>query len=272
MQNVEHYVNQLYSLLAAYLPKLAGAIVVLLVGLFVIARLVSASQSIMSKKEVDKSLIPFVCTLTKFLLTAILVVSVAGMVGIATSSFVAILGAAGLAVGLALQGSLSNFAGGVLLLVLKPIKHGEFIEAQGVSGTVDAISIFATQIVTPDNKVITIPNGPLANGNIINYSRKETRRVDFVFGVGYTDDLDKVKATIKSVLSEESRIINEPAEPLVVVSQLADSSVNFTVRLWTKTSDYWPVNFDITEKMKKRFDKEGISIPFPQRDVHMIKD
>jgi small conductance mechanosensitive channel len=192
------------------------------------------------------------------------------MLGIQTTSFIAVLGAAGLAVGLALQGSLSNFAAGVLMIIFRPFKVGDFIEAAGVAGTVEEIQIFTTQLATPDNKTIIIPNGKLTADNIVNYSTKGTRRADMVFGIGYEDDIDKARDIITEILSNDERVLKDP--PLqVAVSELADSSVNFVTRAWVNAGDYWGVVFAATETVKKRFDAEGISIPFPQRDVHVYE-
>jgi small conductance mechanosensitive channel len=185
-----------------------------------------------------------------------------------TTSFIAILGAAGLAVGFALQGSLSNFAAGVMLIIFRPFKSGDFIEAGGTIGVVEAIQIFNTVLRTPDNKMVIVPNSNITGGNITNYSAKEDRRIDMVFGIGYDDDLKKAKEILERLISEDSRILKDPA-PTVAVSELADSSVNFVVRPWVKTSDYWAVYWDFTEKVKLTFDAEGISIPYPQQDVHM---
>jgi small conductance mechanosensitive channel len=192
------------------------------------------------------------------------------MVGIATTSFVAILGAAGLAVGLALQGSLANFAGGVLILLFKPFKVGDFINAQGHAGTVNAIRVFFTTLKTPDNKTIIIPNGALSNSSITNFSTEPQRRVDMTFGIGYADDIQKAKGILKRLVDSDSRILREP-EPAIVLTELADSSVNFAVRAWCNATDYWGIYFDMHEKVKESFDKEGVSIPFPQRDLHVYE-
>jgi small conductance mechanosensitive channel len=190
------------------------------------------------------------------------------MINIETTSFVALLGAAGLAIGLALQGTLANFAGGVLILMFRPYRVGDFIDAQGITGTVRSIQIFNTILTTGDNKRVIVPNGAISNGIITNFSAEDTRRVDFVFGIGYDDDIDKAKSVLHRLIKEEGRIFSEP-EPLVVVSELADSSVNFTVRTWVKASDYWGVYFSMTEKVKIAFDAEELSIPYPQTDVHL---
>jgi small conductance mechanosensitive channel len=197
-----------------------------------------------------------------------LFIAVASMVGIQTTSFIAVLGAAGLAVGLALQGSLANFAGGVLILLFKPFKVGDVIEAQGHLGVVKQIQIFNTILTTGDNRIVIIPNGPLSNGSLVNINQEPTRRIDFSFGIGYGDDIDKAKSVLEGLVGAESRILKDPAH-LIAVEALADSSVNIKVRVWVNTADYWGVFFGMTETVKKTFDKEGISIPFPQRDVHM---
>lgn len=249
-------------------PPLLLALVVLIVGLWIINRVVSVLNKGLEKSNTDPTLAKFLGNMASIILKALLLISVAGMVGIETTSFIAILGAAGLAVGLALQGSLANFAGGVLVLMFRPYKVGDFIDAQGVAGTVDEIQIFVTIIKTPDNKRIIVPNGAISNGIITNFSAEATRRVDFVFGIGYDDDVAKAKATLQRIMSEDSRIHGDP-EPFVVLSELADSSVNFTVRVWVNAADYWGVYFDTMEKVKLVFDEEGISIPYPQTDVHL---
>jgi small conductance mechanosensitive channel len=204
------------------------------------------------------------------LLKIMLVISVLGMVGVEMTSFIAILGAAGLAVGLALSGTLQNFAGGVMILIFKPFKVGDLLEAEGYLGTVKEIQIFNTILVTPDNKTIIIPNGGLSNSSMTNYSTQELRRVDWTFGIAYGDDADKAKMVIKRLCDEDSRILKDP-EPFIALSALADSSVNFAVRAWVNSGDYWGVFFDMNEKIYKTFAKEGLNIPFPQMDVHMIK-
>jgi len=201
---------------------------------------------------------------------AFVVVAALRQLGIQTTSFVAVLGAAGLAVGLALRDSLANFAAGFMIILFRPIRVGDFVEAAGVSGIVEEIQIFTTQLKSPDNKTIIVPNAKLTGENIVNYTVKGTRRVDMVFGIGYGDDIDKARRLIGEVLSEEGRILEDPA-PAVAVSGLGESSVNFVVRPWVNAADYWDVLCGVTEKMKKRFDAEGITIPFPQRDVHVYE-
>jgi small conductance mechanosensitive channel len=265
---IQGYIDQGVEMAIQYGPKLLLSIVVLLVGLWVIKRVVNVVNKGLNASKTDPTLAKFLGSLTSIILKALLFISVASMVGIETTSFIAILGAAGLAIGLALQGSLANFAGGVLILMFRPYKVGDFVDAQGVAGTVSAIQIFNTIIKTPDNKVIIVPNGSISNGIITNFSAEETRRVDFVFGVGYDDDIAKTKETLKAIFAADERVFSDP-EPFVVLSELADSSVNFTCRVWVKASDYWAVYFDTMETVKLRFDAENISIPYPQRDVHM---
>lgn len=252
----------------SYGPKLVLAIVTLIIGLWIIGMIVKSTNKLMKKRETDESLRSFLLSLLAILLKAMLVISVAGMVGIEMTSFIAVLGAAGLAVGMALSGTLQNFAGGVMILIFKPFKVGDFVEAQGYAGVIKEIQIFNTIMKTGDNKTIIIPNAPLSTGSMVNYSTEENRRVDFIFGIGYEDDIDKTKEVLNRLIESENRIMKEPA-PFIAVKELADSSVNFVVRTWVKAGDYWPVYFDMTEKVKKEFDKEGISIPYPQTDVHL---
>jgi len=201
---------------------------------------------------------------------AFIFIAALSQLGVQTTSFVAVIGAAGLAIGLALQGSLSNFAAGFLMLIFRPFKVGDYIEGAGTEGFVEETGIFTTLLKTPDNKVIIIPNAKLMSDTITNYSKKETRRVDMTFGVGYEDDLQKVRQALQNVIDQDERILKDPP-PAILLAELADSSVNFFVRVWVKTPEYWNVFFDTTEKVKKQFDAEGISIPFPQRDVHLYQ-
>ncbi|MEN7548345.1 mechanosensitive ion channel domain-containing protein [Rapidithrix thailandica] len=271
MEQLNNYTDEGIRLLMEYAPKVLLAIIVLIVGWSIINSIVGMMARILQKKEVDPSLTPFLKSVSGVLLKAVLLISVAEMVGVETTSFVAILGAAGLAVGLALQGSLSNFAGGVLILIFKPFKVGNVIEAQGYTGKVHEIQIFTTVLKTFDNKTIIIPNGPLASGNIVNYSTEELRRVDMSFGIGYGDDIDKAKQIILDLIAADDRVLEEPAAPFVRVSELADSSVNFAVRVWCQAVDYWDIYFDMQEKVKKAFDEKGVSIPFPQVDAHIYQ-
>lgn len=268
LQDADKYADRAIELVMAYAPKVVLAIIVLLVGLWLIRGVTKLMDKALEKRGVEITLRHFLCSMSGISLKVLLLISVASLVGIATTSFVAVVGAAGLAIGLALQGSLANFAGGVLILLFRPFKVGDFIEGAGHSGTVKEIQIFNTIMTTPDNKRVIIPNAKLSNESLTNYSAEATRRVDFVFGVGYGSDIDTVKSTLREVLAADERILSEPA-PMVVLSALADSSVNFTVRAWVNAADYWPVFFDTQEKVKKLFDTKGIEIPFPQRDVHL---
>ncbi|MEZ4721127.1 MAG: mechanosensitive ion channel [Flavobacteriales bacterium] len=270
MENLEQIVNMIGNLIIKYGLNLIGALIALIIGMWVINTIVKQVSNVMTKRNVDPSLVPFLRTLLSMSLKAALVVSIAGMVGIEMTSFVAILGAAGLAVGLSLQGTLQNFAGGVMILLFKPFKVGDVLEAQGYVGSVKEIQIFNTIMATPDNKIIIVPNGGLANSSMTNYSTMPTRRVDFSFGIGYGDDFEKAKGVIRSIIDADDRIMKDPA-PFVRVGQLADSSVNITTRVWVNSADYWDVHFDMIERVKTAFDKEGISIPFPQMDVHLDK-
>ena len=249
------------------------AIAIFYVGKLVISLIVRGLHRVMQRQEVDKTLETFVCNLVRMVLLVIVVIAAIGQVGIETTSFIAIFGAAGLAVGLALQGSLSNFAAGVLIVLFRPYRVGDFIEAAGINGSVEQVQILTTILKTGDNKQVIVPNGQIMDSIITNYSANDTRRVDMVVGVSYDDDLDKVRDTIKELIAAEDRILDEPA-CTIAVSALADSSVNFVVRPWVKTPDYWGVMFDLTEAIKKRFDQDGITFPFPQQDVHLhtVKD
>lgn len=267
---MDKYIDQAGELIMLYAPKVLLAIVVLIVGLWIIKAIVNTIVKMLKKKNVDPSLVPFLKGLTGAILKVMLLISVVSMLGVETTSFVAVLGAAGLAVGLALSGTLQNFAGGVILLILKPFKVGDFIDAQSYMGTVHEIQIFSTILKTPDNKTVYIPNGGLATGAMVNFSSEPTRRVDMSFGIGYSDDIDKAKQILMRLLTEDERVLKDP-EPAVAVAELADSSVNFNVRPWVNAGDYWGVYLDMQEKVKKAFDAEGVSIPFPQMDVHVEK-
>ena len=265
------YTDKAVELIMLYAPKLLLAIITLLVGLWVIKLIVRGLGKAMARSKVDVSLQKFLSSLLGILLKILLIISVASMVGIATTSFVAILGAAGLAVGLALQGSLANFAGGVLILLFKPFTVGDVIDAQGYVGKVHTIQVFNTILKTPDNKTIIIPNGPLSNGSITNFSTETRRRVDMTFGIGYDDDINKAREVLNGLVKNDSRILDDP-EPQIVVSELADSSVNFAVRVWCDSADYWGIYFDMHEKVKMAFDQNGIGIPYPQTDVHLYTE
>lgn len=271
MENVNEYIDIITTMLVEYGPKVIGAIVVLFIGLRIIKAVTKTTKNVMLKRNMDASLIPFLSSMLNMILKALLVISVMSMVGIEMTSFIAILGAAGLAVGMALSGTLQNFAGGVMILVFKPFKVGDFIDAQGYTGVVKEIQIFNTILTTVDNKQIIIPNGGLSTSSMTNYSSEPTRRVDFTFGIGYGDDIDKAREIILGEVAKLPEVLKDPA-PFVAVSELGDSSVNFTTRLWVNAADYWTVFFAMNENVKKAFDANNISIPFPQTDVHVFKE
>lgn len=250
--------------------NIVKAILIFYIGKFVVGIIVRTVRRIMAKRDIEDTLENFVLSLLRMVLMVFVIIATVGALGMQTTSFVAVLGAAGLAIGLALQGSLSNFASGVLIVLFKPYRVGDWVEAAGIAGTVVRVEILTTIFKTGDNKQIIVPNGQVMGSIITNYSANETRRVDMVVGVSYADDLDKVRATLEELIAAEDRILDEP-EHKIAVSELADSSVNFIVRPWVKTEDYWGVMFDLTEAIKKRFDKEGISFPFPQQDVHLYQ-
>ena len=262
--------SQLQTWATFYGLKIIAALIILIVGRWIAKAVRNLTKRLLTKKDVDAAVTSFVSSLAYFALLAFVIIAVLARLGIQTASFVAVIGAAGLAIGLALQGSLANFAAGFLILVFRPFKAGDYVTAGGASGTVETIKVFTTQLTTPDNKTVIVPNARITADNITNYSAKDIRRVDFVFGVSYSDDLQRVRQVLQEVLDNESCALKEP-EPQVVVSELADSSVNFTVRVWVKSADYWGVYFRTIETVKKRFDAEGISIPFPQTDVHLQK-
>ena len=263
--------TQFAEIIYQYGPKVIGAILVLIVGLWIIKLITRAFTRMMKKKDTDPSFQGFLRSMVSILLKVLLFISVMGMVGIEATSFIAIIGAAGLAVGLALQGTLANFAGGVMILLFKPYKVGDFIDGAGHMGTVKEIKIFTTILNTPDNKIIIIPNAQLSNSSMTNFSTMPERRVDFTFGIAYGDDYDKAKKVLLGLIKADNRILKDP-EPFIALSELADSSVNIVVRVWAKGSDYWAVYFDMNEKVYKTFTEEGLNIPFPQMDVHLHKD
>lgn len=260
--------EQIKVIAIEFVPNIIGAILIWFIGIWVVKALSSKFGQLLDKRNVDASLKPFVKGLFNALLRILLIISVLGTLGIKMTSFVAIIGAAGLAVGLALSGTLQNFAGGVVILIFKPFRVGDFIEAQSYKGTVSEIQIFNTILKTPDNKTIIIPNGGLANSSMTNYSTEPRRRVDWVFGVAYGDDANKAKEVITKLCAEDSRISNDPPV-FIALSELGSSSVNFTVRAWVDAPDYWGVFFELNQKVYNNFAKEGLSIPFPQMDVHV---
>ena len=246
------------------------ALVIFFVGRIVARAISNGLKKVMHANEVDDTLESFVGNLVYWALMTFVIIAAITKLGIQTASLIALLGAAGLAVGLALQGSLANFAAGVLIVMFRPYRVGDYVEAAGIAGSVLQVQILTTILKTPDNKQIIVPNGQIMSSIITNYSANDTRRVDMVVGVSYSDDIDKVRSTIQELVNADSRILKDP-ECMVAVAELADSSVNFNVRPWVKTEDYWGVMLDLTEAVKKRFDKEGISFPFPQQDVHIYK-
>ena len=250
--------------------NVAIAIAIFYIGKLVVGMVVRGMRRVMQKQEIDKTLETFVANLVRMVLMVVVVIAAISALGIETTSFIAIFGAAGLAVGLALQGSLSNFAAGVLIVLFRPYRVGDFIEGAGIAGVVEQVQILTTVLKTGDNKQIIVPNGQIMDSIITNYSAKDTRRVDMVVGVSYDDDLDKVRSVLEELVAADDRILDDPA-CTIAVSELGDSSVNFVLRPWTNTADYWGVKFDLTEAIKKRFDKEGFSFPFPQQDVHLYK-
>lgn len=246
------------------------ALIIFIVGRFVISLLNKLVRTMLNKREIDPSVRSFAGSLVNVVLTILLIISVVGALGVQTTSFAALLASAGVAIGMALSGNLSNFAGGLIILLLKPYKVGDYIESQGVSGSVKEIQIFHTVLNTPDNRVIYIPNGSLSSGVVTNYSFQVTRRVEWTFGVDYGTDFEKVRQTLETVLSQDTRILADP-KPLIALNQLADSSVNFVVRVWVKSSDFWDVFFDINRRVYETFHAEGINFPFPQLTVHQAK-
>ncbi|MEO1889461.1 MAG: mechanosensitive ion channel domain-containing protein [Cycloclasticus sp.] len=259
---------QLQELLAVYGLKVIAALAIFIIGKMIAKAVKAGIAKAMTKGKSDPILISFTTNMIYTALLAFVIIAALGQLGIQTTSFIAILGAAGLAMGLALQGSLSNFAAGVLMIIFRPFKQGDFIEGAGVSGIVEEVHIFNTVLRTGDNKTVIIPNDGLMNGNIINYSTKPTRRLDLVVGIGYDDDIKKAKNILSELMANDERILKDPA-PTLGLLELADSSVNFAVRPWVKSADYWGVHFDLLESIKLRFDSEGISIPYPQQDVHI---
>ncbi len=268
---MEQLMNNLIEWGSTFGIKLIAAIAILIIGNIIAKSIRKLILKLMDKRKVDKTISSFISSLAFSALWVFVILAALSQLGIQTTSFMAIIGAAGLAIGLALQGSLSNFSSGFLIILFRPFKVGDYVKAGGVSGSISKISIFTTDFTTPDNKKIIVPNSQIMNGTITNYSAEKTRRVDLKFGVGYDADIQKVKEILNLVISEHKLVLKDP-EPFVRVGELADSSINFVVRVWTKTENYWGVFFDLTEQVKNEFDKNGISIPFPQMDVHLIKE
>lgn len=268
MEQMTGYVDEAVILLMSYGPKLLLALITLVLGLWLIRIGERLLRRTLQKREVEPSLQGFLCSVSVTGLRVLLLISVAQMVGVAMTAFIAVFGAVGLAIGMALSGTLQNFAGGVIILLNKPFKVGDFIEAQGFMGTVHEIQIFNTVLKTPDNKTVVIPNSPLSTGALVNFSVEPQRRIEQIYGISYDDDIDVAKRIIAEQFSAEPRVLQEPA-PFIGVNQLADSSVNIMARYWCAASDFLPLQCDMLEKIKKAFDQQGVSIPYPQRDIHL---
>ena len=253
-----------------YALKFAAALAILIIGMWVAKGIRAGIRRMMDKRSVDPTITRFLSSLVYIGMMAFVVLAALGQLGIQTTSFIAVLGAAGLAIGLALQGSLSNFAAGFMLVAFRPFKVGDFIEGAGIAGSVEEIQIFSTKLKTPDNKIIIVPNSKIFDDAITNYSAEATRRVDLVAGVSYEADLSKVKSVLEEIVTSNDLVLKDPPHQ-IAVSELADNSVNLVVRVWTNTADYWTVHFGLTESIKTRFDAEGIGIPYPQRDVHVYE-
>ena len=266
--NLSNYTDTIYEMAIQFGTKIVACIAVLVIGFWLIGSMMKVIKKGFDKRGIDESLNPFLLGIISALLKVLIVISALGVLGIEMTSFIAILGAAGLALGMALSGTLSNFAGGVMILIFKPFKVGDYLEAQGYSGSVKEIGVFNTIMNTPDNKTIIIPNGGLSTGSMVNYSTEPTRRVDWTVGIGYGDDYDKARAVLDKFIAEDSRILKDPAH-FIALHTLADSSVNITVRAWVNAVDYWGVYFQMNEKIYKNFSSEGLNIPFPQMDVHV---
>ncbi|HJP39901.1 MAG: mechanosensitive ion channel [Gammaproteobacteria bacterium] len=250
--------------------RLVSASVIFFIGKWIAKLLTGVAKKGMTKANVEDTLQHFLGNMLYYTLMVAVIIATINKLGVQTTSLLAVVGAAGLAVGLALQGSLSNFASGIMIITFRPYRVGDFIDAGGVTGTVEELQIFTTIMKTPDNKRIIIPNSQIMSGEITNFSANPTRRVDLVAGCGYSDDIDKVRKVLQDIVASDDRILNDPA-PAVALSELGDSSINFVVRPWVKSADYWAVHCDTLEQIKKRFDAEGFSIPFPQRDIHLYK-
>ena len=262
--------ENIIELTTPYIINIILSLIIFIVGKYFAKIATNIAKKILLKSNMNETLLLFLGNIIYGLLLIVITLAALSNLGVETTSFVAILGAVGLAIGLAFQSTLSNISAGVMIVIFRPFNIGNFIEAGGVAGTVEELNLFNTVFKTADNKVIIVSNSNIIGGNITNYSLKETRRVDFVFGIGYDDDLKLAKQTLQDIMNKDSRILKDP-EPFVAVGELADSSVNFTVRVWVKSADYWAVHFDTIEEVKLTFDKEGISIPYPQLDVHTDK-
>ncbi|MEM6272454.1 MAG: mechanosensitive ion channel domain-containing protein [Bacteroidota bacterium] len=272
LSTLEKLQNDGLDLAINFGTKLLIALVIIIIGFWITRRVVKLVDRVLTARKVDETLRPFARSSVNFLMRAMVLIVAISTMGVEMTSIIAVLGSIGLAIGLALQGSLANFAGGVLVLTLKPFKKGDFIEAQGVAGFVEEISIISTTVITLDFKTVYIPNGPLAGGTITNFTKQDVRRVDLTFGIGYSDDIDKARSIIFEIAMNFDKVLFEPAKPFIQVVNLGDSSVDFTVRLWAHKDHYWDVYFHMLEEVKKQFDAQGVSIPFPQRDIHLYKE
>ncbi len=268
--NSVQWVVENQGLLTEYVVNMAAALLTLVIGFYVAGFISSTIHKILSKRQLEATIVDFIAHMIRYIIIAFVVIAALGRIGVQTTSFIALLGAAGLAVGLALQGALSNFAAGVLIIALRPFKAGDYIEAAGTAGSVDSVQIFATTLKTPDNKVVIVPNSAILDSNIVNYSRMPTRRIDLIIGVSYAADLAQTKALIEEIVKANSDVLAEP-EPLVAVAELADSSVNLVVRPWVNRELYWKVRYELLVAIKNGLDEAGIEIPFPQMDVHLDK-
>jgi len=260
--------NSLIEIGSSLSISLLMALAILIIGRQLVKLILRLITVALEKSNVEDTVRIFVTNLLNTLLMILVFIAAINQLGIETTSIIAVLGAAGLAIGLALQGSLSNFAAGILIVIYRPYKVGDYIEAGNYAGTVKDIQIFSTVLKTPDNKIVVVPNGSIMNGSIVNYSDQDTRRIDLIIGCSYEDDIDKVRSVLEDILKKEKRVLKDP-KPQIAVTELADSSVNFIFRPWVKRTDYLPVYYSLLEEVKKRFDKEGISIPYPQSDVHI---
>jgi len=267
--DIETMQTSIVEYISLYGLKVLAAIAIFIIGKWVAKKIVNFAKNMMTKASVDDTLVSFAGNIMYGLVMAFVVIAALSQLGVETTSLAAIIAAAGLAIGLSLQGSLSNLAAGVMIILFRPFKIGDFVEAGGTSGTIEDISIFTTNFKTPDNRLVIVPNNAITAGNITNVSAKPERRVDLVVGVGYGDDLAKVKKILTKIVNGDDRVLKDK-DVTIAVSELADNSVNLVVRPWVKSEDYWGVYFDLTEAIKNTFDKEGISIPFPQRDLHII--
>lgn len=266
---IENHMDVIVKWIGTYSLKLIAAILILIIGNWLSRKIVKLLSKVLEKSNVDITLIGFLSNITYYALIVMVVIAAAGQLGINTTSFLTIVGAAGLAIGLALKDSLSNFAAGVMLILFRPFRVGDIVSAGGVTGKVGRVNIFSTILNTADNQRVIVPNNNITSNVITNITANPTRRVDLVIGIGYGDNILEAKKTLEKIIANDSRILKDPA-PKVAVSELADSSVNFVVRPWVNTEEYWDVYFDLTETIKTTFDQEGISIPFPQRDVHLF--